>query len=68
VSCAKKPESIEIPFCMWTGVGPRKRVDGGQLAQADEYDLNHPCLAAMRPFVNLLLLFIYLYIISYFLQ
>jgi len=29
VSPAKTAEPIEMPFAIWTGVGPRKRVDCG---------------------------------------
>jgi len=36
ISCAKTAEPIEMPFGMWTQVGPRK--DGVTLVQPGEYD------------------------------
>ena len=39
VSCAKTAERIEIPFVMWSRVGPKKHaLDGVTLAQPGEYD------------------------------
>ena len=38
ISCAKTAEPIEMPFGIWTPVGPRKHVLGGvTLAQPGEY-------------------------------
>ena len=47
VSCAKIAESIEIPFGMWTRVGPRKHI-------LDRVHTSANCAATMRPFVELL--------------
>ena len=37
VSHAKTAEPTEMPFAMWTRVGPRKHVLDGTLAQPGEY-------------------------------
>jgi len=48
---------IEMPFGIWTLMGPRKHVldRGCTLAKLDEHDRTvHPCAAAMGPYVKLL--------------
>ena len=55
VTCAKTAEPIEIPFGLWTRVGPRKHVLGGaHIGATWRIRSNRPCAAAMRPFVKLL--------------
>jgi len=55
VSYAKKDEPIEMPFGIWTRVGPPKHVLGGVHSGATwRIPLNRPCAAVMRPVVKLL--------------
>ena len=52
-------EPIEMLFGVWTRVGPRKHVlDGVHIDATWRIQLNRPCAAAMRPFVELLLLLV----------
>jgi len=48
VSCVKMGEKIEMPFGLWTRVGPKKHEvhTGGTW----RIPLNRPCAAVMRPF------------------
>jgi len=51
----KTAEPIEMPFGIWTRVGPRKHVLGGvHIGATWRIPLNRPCAAAMRPVVKLL--------------
>jgi len=55
VSCTKKAEPVEMPFGVWTRVGPRKHVlDGVHIGATWRLRLNRRCVAAMRPYVKLL--------------
>jgi len=55
VSPAKTAEPIEMPFGIWTRVGPRKHVLGAVHNGATwRIPLNRPRAAAMRPVVKLL--------------
>jgi len=47
MSCAKMAESIEMPFGMWTRVGPRKHI-------LDRVHISANSAATMRLFVKLL--------------
>jgi len=50
-------EPIEMPFGKWTWVGPRKHVShhiGVHIGATWYTQLNHPCVAAMQPYVKLL--------------
>jgi len=50
MSCAKMAEPIEIPFGLWTRVGPRQPVLGAVHTGATwRIPLKRPCAAAMRP-------------------
>jgi len=46
-SCAKIAESIEMPFGLWTQVGPRRH--GVHIGATWQIGLNGPCAAAMQP-------------------
>jgi len=53
--CAKMAEPIEIPYGLWTWMGPRKHVLGGLHTGATwRILLNRPCALAMWPFVKFL--------------
>jgi len=54
VSPAIKFELIEMLFGMWTWVGPRKHIFHGVPCTTWRIRLNHPCAAAMWPYVKLL--------------
>jgi len=55
MSPVKTAESIDMPFGIWTRVGPRKQVLGGvQTGATWRMPLKRPCAAAMRPAVKLL--------------
>jgi len=63
VSCAKTAEPIDLPFGLWTRVGPRKHkfnrvrrhaLMGGHIGAIWRIRLNHSSAAAMRPYVKLL--------------
>jgi len=54
VSCVKTVEPIEVPFGIWTRVGPRKHVLEVNVGASWRIRLNRPCAAAMRPFIKLL--------------
>jgi len=67
VNPAKTAQPIEIPFGVWTQVGPRNHVldgdrdplwEGVILREKGQpivkYRDYHPCTAAMRPFIKLL--------------
>ena len=51
MSPAKTAEPIEMPFGLWTRVGPRKHaLDGMHTGGTWRIRLNRPYAAAMRPF------------------
>jgi len=55
VSCAEMAQLFEMPFRLWTRLGPSKHVLGGMHTGVTwRIPLNRPCAAAMRPFVKLL--------------
>ena len=55
VSCPKTAETIKISFALWTRVDPVKHVsDGVHIDATWRIQLNCPCAAAMRPYVQLL--------------
>jgi len=63
VSCAKTAEPINLPFGFWTLVGPRKHKFDHirqvapvcpHIGDSWQIRLNHPCAAAMQPYVKLL--------------
>ena len=47
-------EPIEMPFGLWTRVGPMKHVLDGRMHIAATWRIRmkRPCAAAIRPFVN----------------
>jgi len=52
VNCAKTAEPIEMPFGVSTRVGRRKQVvDGVCIGATWRIRLNHPCAAAMGPYL-----------------
>jgi len=52
----KRVELIEMPFGLWTRVGPSKHVLGGVHTGATwRIPLNCPCAAAMQPFCEITL-------------
>ena len=54
VSPAKTPQPIEMPFGLWTRVGPRKHVlDRVHTDTTWRIPLNCPYVAAMRPFCQI---------------
>ena len=56
MSCAKMGKPIEMPFWLWTQMGPRKHILGGVHTVATwQIPLNHPCVAAMRSFCQITL-------------
>jgi len=56
VSPVKTAELIEMPFGMWTRVGPRKHVlDGVHIVSTWLIRLGRPRVAAMRPFCKITL-------------
>jgi len=55
VSPANMAEPLEMPFGVWTWVGPRNQVlDGMYIGATWRIRLNGPCTAAMRPYDKLL--------------
>jgi len=50
VSCAKSAEPIEMPFGLWTQVGPRNHVLSGAWIPQERGNLG----PAMRPFIKIL--------------
>ena len=64
VSPAETAEPIEMPFSVWTRVGPMKHVfDGVHIGATWRIQLNRPCAAAMRLYVKLLGLLVIIIII-----
>ena len=56
VSCAKMAKRIDMPFELWTWVGPRKHVLGRMHTGATwRIPLNRSCAAAMEPFCQITL-------------
>ena len=56
VSPAKTAEPIEMPFGLWTRVGPRNHVlDGVHIGATWQIRLNRPRAEAMQPYIKLLL-------------
>ena len=55
-SCAKTDESIEMPFRLWTRVGPRNHVLGGgpDLPRGKGRAFRGEAPPVMRPFVKIL--------------
>jgi len=52
---ANTAELIEMPFGMWTQVGPRKHIlDEVHISATWRIRLNRPCATVMRPCVKLL--------------
>ena len=48
-------ETIEMPFRVWTRMGPRKHVlDGMHIGATWRIPMDRPCAAAVQPFVKLL--------------
>jgi len=65
VSCLKTAEPIEVPFGIWTQVGPRDYVLGRLLTGATwRILLNRPRAAAMRPVVKLFWPLVIVFIIT----
>jgi len=62
-SCAEMAEPIEMPFGLWTWVGPRKDV-GCTPSTIWQIPLNRPCAAAMRHFCQIILITCYVIIRS----
>jgi len=55
MSPAKTAEPIEMPFGLWTRVGPKEAcVTWEHIGATWRIRLNRPCSAAMRPYVKLL--------------
>ena len=54
VITVKPPEPIEMPFGIWTRVGPRKHVLGGHVDAVWRIRVNRLYAVAMRLYVKLL--------------
>jgi len=59
VNCAKTAKPIEMPFGVWTRVGPRKHeltgIMGVHIDATWRIQLNHLCAETMRPFCQITL-------------
>jgi len=65
VSCAKITEPIEMPFRLWTQMGPRKNMEV-HIGTIWRIWLSCPCAAAMRPFCQITLITYYYYCVQCF--